>query len=85
MPKPKNLKLFGIAFGTVVLAAIISLVYARIYRRYYSKAMSQNAEVQSYLFESLTGVSTVKALNAEEVVNIEYEKKKMTSINTVWT
>lgn len=80
-----NSKLFGIAFGTVVLAAIISLVYARIYRRYYSKAMSQNAEVQSYLFESLTGVSTVKALNAEEVVNIEYEKKKMTSINTVWT
>ena len=38
--------------------------------------MSQNAEVQSYLYESLNGVATVKALNAEEIVNVEYEKKE---------
>lgn len=54
-------------------------------RSYYSKSMSQNAEVQSYLYESLNGVATVKALNAEEIVNVEYEKKKMTAIETGWT
>lgn len=55
------------------------LFYALL-RSYYSKSMSQNAEVQSYLYESLNGVATVKALNAEEIVNVEYEKKKMTAI-----
>lgn len=79
-----NARLFGISIVTVVLAAAISLIYAKIYRSYYAKSMSQNAEVQSYLYESLNGVATVKALNAEEIVNIEYEKKKMTAINTGW-
>ena len=45
------------------------LFYALL-RSYYSKSTSQNAEVQSYLYESLNGVATVKALNAEEIVNM---------------
>ena len=80
-----NVKLFGISFLTVILAAAITMIYAKIYRNYYSKSMSQNADVQSYLYESLNGVSTVKALNAEEIINYEYEKKKMTAVNTNWT
>lgn len=80
-----NSKLFGISIITVVLASVVSVIYARIYRSYYSKSMSQNAEVQSYLYESLNGVATVKALNAEEIVNNEYEKKKMTAVATGWT
>lgn len=79
-----NSKLFGISIITVFFAALSSISYAKIYKRFYSKAMSQNAEVQSYLYESLNGVATVKALNAEEIVNNEYEKKKMTSVNTNW-
>lgn len=79
-----NKTLFGISIITVILGAIISVVYARIYRSYYAKQMSQNAEVQSYLYESLNGVSTVKALNAEKLVNLEYEKKKMTATDTAW-
>ncbi|MCR5253402.1 MAG: peptidase domain-containing ABC transporter [Treponema sp.] len=80
-----NARLFGISIATVVIASAVSVIYARIYRRYYSKSMSQNAEVQSYLYESLNGVATVKALNAEEIVNTEYEKKKMTAMATGWT
>lgn len=80
-----NAKLFGISVGTVLIMAIISMIFAKIYRSYYSKIMSQNADVQSYLYESLNGVATVKALNAEEIVNNEYEKKKMTVVNTNWT
>ena len=78
-------RLFGISFITVILAASVSFIFARIYRSYYSKSMSQNADVQSYLYESLNGVATVKALNAEKIVNLEYEKKKMTAVNTAWT
>ncbi|MBP5520321.1 MAG: peptidase domain-containing ABC transporter [Treponema sp.] len=80
-----NSKLFGISIATVALASVVSIVYAKIYRNYYAKSMSQNADVQSYLYESLNGVATVKALNAEEIVNTEYEKKKMTAVSTNWT
>lgn len=78
-------RLFGISLVTVILAAFVSFIFAKIYRSYYSKVMSQNAEVQSYLYESLNGVATVKALNAEKIVNLEYEKKKMTCLNTTWS
>lgn len=78
-------RLFGISISTVLLVSVISMIFAKIYRLYYSKTMSQNADVQSYLYESLNGVATVKALNAEQIVNEEYEKKKMTAVNTSWT
>ena len=80
-----NAKLFGISIATVLIVSVISMIFAKIYRSYYSKTMSQNADVQSYLYESLNGVATVKALNAEKIVNEEYEKKKMTAVNTSWT
>lgn len=77
-------RLFGISIATVLIVSVISMIFAKIYRSYYSKTMSQNADVQSYLYESLNGVATVKALNAEQIVNEEYEKKKMTAVNTGW-
>lgn len=77
-------KLFGISIVTVLLVSVISLFFAKIYRNYYSNVMSQNADVQSYLYESLNGVSTVKALNAEQIVNEKYEKKKLTAVDTSW-
>lgn len=78
-------RLFGISFATVLLVSVISMIFAKIYRSYYSRTMSQNADVQSYLYESLNGAATVKALNAEEIVNGEYERKKMTAVSTGWT
>ena len=80
-----NAKLFGISIATVLIVAVISMIFAKVYRSYYSKVMRENADVQSYLYESLNGVATVKALNAEQIVNNEYEKKKMTYVNTSWT
>ena len=79
-----NARLFALSFATVMIASSVSVIYAKIYRSYYAKSMSQNAEVQSYLYESLNGVATVKALNVEEIVNTEYEQKKMIAVNTGW-
>jgi len=78
-------RLFGISAATVLTVSAVSMIFAKIYRSYYSRTMSQNADVQSYLYESLNGAATVKALNAEETVNGEYERKKMTAVNTSWT
>jgi len=80
-----NAKLFFISIITVLIVAVISISFAKIYRKYYSKTMSQNAEVQSYLYESINGIATVKALNAENIVTNEYEKRKMTAVKTSWT
>ena len=80
-----NSGLFGVSIVTVLAVATVSLVFAKIYRSYYSKSMSRNADVQSYLYESLNGIATVKALNAEQTVNEEYEKKKMAATDTSWT
>lgn len=77
-------RLFGISIATVLIVSVVSMIFAKVYRSYYSKTMSQNADVQSYLYESLNGVATVKALNAEQIVNDEYEKKKMTAVDTSW-
>lgn len=79
-----NSKLFFMSFITVIIVSIVTIFFAKIYRSYYSKVMSQNAEVQSYLYESLNGVATVKALNAGNIVNEEYEKKKMIAVDTTW-
>lgn len=80
-----NPLLFGISIITVFIASSISMIYAKIYRNYYAKSMNQNAEIQSYLHESLNGIATIKALNAENTINHEYEKKKMCAVATNWT
>lgn len=79
-----NGTLFSVSFITVLLVSVIVFIFSHIYRRYYSKIMSENAEVYSYLVESLNGVATVKALNAESLVYSEYEKRKMQSVATNW-
>ena len=37
--------------------------------------MQNNAELTSYLVESIEGIETVKAFNGERKVNLESEKK----------
>lgn len=76
--------LFSISLVTVLIASVVAAIFSKIYRRYYSKVMAENADVQSYLFESLNGVATVKALNAEDLVHDEYEKRKMKAVASSW-
>ena len=46
--------------------------------------MTSDAEVQSHLVESINGISTIKALNAENLVYKIYETKKVQSIKLSW-
>ncbi len=77
-------KLFLISIFTLVITCTVSIFFAQIYKRYYGKVMSQNADIESYLYESVNGVATVKALNAEDFVYQEYEKRKMVANETSW-
>lgn len=77
--------LFFISVITVVLVSIIVFLFSKIYRKYYAKVMSEGAEISSFLYESINGILTIKALNSEEKTFENYEQKKMKLVKTTWS
>jgi len=78
----RNKTLFGISVIAVPLSSIIVWLTAKPFAKQYRKAMGQNAEVESYLVETMNGGTTVKAMNASEYSFYEYEKLQTKAI---WT
>lgn len=76
--------LFYILLITVPLSSVILYVFSRMYKKQYRKLMAEGADVQSYLVESVSGMPTVKALNAQSNVFWEYEKRQMKATWTGW-
>jgi ATP-binding cassette subfamily B protein len=76
--------LFYILLITVPLSSVILYVFSRMYKKQYRKLMAEGADVQSYLVESVSGMPTVKALNAQNNVFWEYEKRQMKVTWTGW-
>ncbi|ORX24080.1 bacteriocin ABC transporter ATP-binding protein [Thermoanaerobacterium sp. PSU-2] len=71
----QNHMLFGITIIPVVLYAIIVWSFNKPLKNINRVTMENNAKLTSYLVESLNGIETVKAFNAEAKVNLETEKK----------
>ncbi|NFQ03434.1 peptidase domain-containing ABC transporter, partial [Clostridium sporogenes] len=69
-----NSLLFGITIVPIVLYIIIVWVFNKPLERVNRSVMEDNAKLTSYLVESLNGVETIKAFNAEGEVNLETEK-----------
>ncbi|MBO4751050.1 MAG: peptidase domain-containing ABC transporter [Lachnospiraceae bacterium] len=61
----QNGKLFLVTIVMVVLYAIIVLTFKEHYRKLNETVMESNAQLTSYMVESLNGIQTVKAYNAE--------------------
>lgn len=61
----QNAKLFGITIIIVLLYGIIVACFHKGYEKLNRKQMEDNAELTSYMVESLNGIQTVKAYNAE--------------------
>ena len=79
-----NSKLFITSFMCTLIIALSSIIFAKVYKHYYAISMGLNADVQSYLHESINGILTVKAMNAEQIVIDDYENKKMKVVDTSW-
>lgn len=69
----KSKTLFAIAFIMVILYAILVAVFNKPYKKANEKQMEDNAQLTSYLVESLNGIQTVKAFNGEHTVQVETE------------
>ncbi len=80
----QNAQMFGIAIIMVILYLIIVVTFNKWYQRLNRKQMEDNAQLTSYLVESLNGIQTVKAYNAERKVNRETEIKFVKLLKSIF-
>ena len=80
----QNAYMFGISVIVVALYFIIVFSFNSWYRRLNQKLMEDNAQLTSYLVESLNGIQTVKAYKAEGEANIKTEKKFITLLGSIF-
>ena len=76
--------LFSITALIIPLYALIVWLYQKPYVRVNRTEMEENAQVTSYLVESINGIETVKSYNAERKANIETETRFIKFIKTVF-
>ena len=80
----QNGKMFGITLIVVVLYMIIVVSFNKWYEKLNRKQMEDNAQLTSYLVESLNGIQTVKAYNAERKANQETELKFVKLLKSIF-
>jgi len=80
----QNAYMFGVSVVVLVLYFIIVFSFNGWYRRLNQKQMEDNAQLTSYLVESLNGIQTVKAYNAEGEANLSTEKKFITLLGSIF-
>ena len=80
----QNPKLFGITIIIVVMYGIIVVCFHKWYEKLNRKQMEDNAELTSYMVESLNGIQTVKAYNAERKANSETEIKFVKLLRSIF-
>lgn len=80
----QNSFMFGVTLVIAILYFIIVVSFNKIYRKQNRKQMENNAQLTSYLVESLNGVQTVKAFGAEKRVNNETEKRFIKLLKSVF-
>ena len=80
----KNMTLFFVALVMVVLYAVLVVVFNKPFRLANEKQMEDNAQLTSYLVESLNGIQTIKAFNGEEDVRTETEFKFIRLLRSIF-
>lgn len=80
----QNTKLFGIAVIIVVLYLVIVICFNKWYEKLNRKYMEDNAKLTSYMVESLNGVQTIKAYNAERRTKHETETKFVKLLRSIF-
>lgn len=80
----QNTKMFGISLIVVLLYAMIVITFNKQYKRLNEQTMENNAQLTSYLVESLNGMQTIKSYNAERKADRETEKKFVRLLRSIF-
>lgn len=75
-----NPTLFLITSIIAILYGVLTWVFYKPFKKINRESMEQGAKVSSYLIESIQGVETIKAFNAEDNVQYETEKRYIKSL-----
>lgn len=76
--------LFGVTIIPLIIYGIIVFAFKKKLENINRETMESNAKVTSYLVESINGISTIKAFNAEREVNSETEKRFIKFIKNIF-
>lgn len=71
----QNAKMFAVTVIMVVFYVVIVAAFQKWYEKLNRKQMEDNAQLTSYMVESLNGIQTIKAYNAERKTDRETEIK----------
>lgn len=80
----QNARMFAITVIIVVLYGIIVACFNKWYEKLNRKQMEDNAQLTSYMVESLNGIQTVKAYNAERKANRDTEIKFVKLLRSIF-
>jgi len=80
----QNGYMFAITLVVVILYFVIVFSFNSWYKKLNQVQMENNAQLTSYMVESLNGIQTVKAYNAERKVNLETETKFIRLLRSVF-
>jgi ATP-binding cassette subfamily B protein len=80
----QNGYMFGVTLVVVILYFIIVFSFNKWYKRLNQEQMENNAQLTSYLVESLNGIQTVKAYNTERKVSLETEIKFIRLLRSIF-
>ena len=80
----QNSKMFAVTIVIVLLYVVIVLLFNKWYEKLNRKQMEDNAQLTSYMVESLNGIQTIKAYNAERGVNRETESRFVRLLRSVF-
>lgn len=81
----QNPKLFAIALIIIIFYFIIVVAFNKWYEKLNRIQMENNAQLTSYMVESLNGIQTVKAYNAERKTNLETEHRFVKLLKSIFT
>lgn len=80
----QNALLFGIAVLIAILYGIVVIIFNKALKKGNQTQMEYNSQLTSYLVESLNGIQTIKAFNAERKVNLETESKFIKLLRSIF-
>jgi ATP-binding cassette subfamily B protein len=80
----KNSTLFFISLAMIILYAALVLIFNKPFRLANEKQMEDNAQLTSYLVESLNGIQTIKAYSGEDEVRTETEFKFVKLLRSIF-
>jgi ATP-binding cassette subfamily B protein len=77
-------KMFGVCAVVLVIYFVIVFFFNKTYRKLNEKQMENNAQLTSYMVESLNGIQTVKAFNAERSIHLKTENKFIALLRSIF-